>query len=177
LASKCRDVKDKSKLDIKGFRAPYLKSSKLLAGVLSSIFKYDSSTTNCLIRYNHTKLQHPYFASYFNVNQKERPEVRDSESILEIPVSSIPYFNLPLALSFLKMNYPLFKRFLKFDEERNVVMYLHPHELVDIPDLKLPFYFKKTPTKKALSIVEDLICNVFDKNDFVKMEEIYEQQC
>lgn len=151
--------------DCAGFRAPYFMPPKHMARSLeSSGFVYDSSVVSGAYfpgRYNYLKVpKNPYHPC------KEDIRHPGNLKLMELPVSTIPYFHLPLGLSYLHRNYNFFKKFLKFDQE-HIVMYAHAHELVK--DFKVPGLFGSN--KGNIEIMEDLICAVFKNRTTVTMRD------
>jgi len=156
----------RDKFDIKGFRAPYCASSNMLCRALQfSEYLYDSSVVGGSLfpgRYNYLFAPtQPYHQSITDFRKKA------GTGLLEIPISTIPVLRLPLALSFLKKKYGFFKRFLRYDQDV-VMMYSHAHEFVKGIDAPKRFGSNKT----SLNIMEDLICEVFDKRKAVRAEDV-----
>jgi len=117
-----------------GFRAPVNKVNEETLEVLAILgYKYDSSvvpSSKILNKYYFPKAPRtPYWPSMANLNQRGR------SSILEIPLSVLPWIRIPIGLSYIMLfGLDFFKFFLSQVDPEITTVYLHPYDLFLLPN-------------------------------------------
>ena len=138
-----QDIEKIIKKTIKGFRAPRFQI-KNISELSKFGFEYDSSI-------------HPTYipGRYINIFKKRKPH--KIGNITEIPLSTLPFFRLPIFWLVFK-NLPLlysklFSR-INFLSSDYTMLIFHPWEFTDLSGMKLPKYIKKKNDKELLNILE-----------------------
>ncbi len=117
-----------------GFRAPVNKVNEKTLEVLAELgYKYDSSvapSSKILNKYYLSKApQTPYWPSMNDVSQ------RGQSSVLEIPLSVLPWIKLPVGLSYMMFfGLNFYKFFLSRLDQKTVTVFLHPYDLFELPN-------------------------------------------
>lgn len=153
-----------------GFRAPQFRINDYLFDVLSDLgFKYDSSMVRSIFPSRYSSLSIPSEPFFKN-------------SILEIPISTMPYIRLPLGLLWINaMGFSTFSfliKTIKFSDP--IVLYLHPFDLiVNKSKNDFGFFVNKWYNYKTRS-VKDTLMSVLDygknKNkEFICLKDILSQ--
>jgi peptidoglycan/xylan/chitin deacetylase (PgdA/CDA1 family) len=136
-----KEIEKIIKQKIVGFRAPRFEI-KDISKLSNFGFQYDSSI-------------HPTFipGRYMNINNLRK--IHKIGNIIEIPLSVLPLFRLPifwLAFKNFGLNYS--KIFTKINPEYTMLV-MHPWEFADLSEIKIPFYIKR---KSGVELLE-----MFDK--------------
>lgn len=117
-----------------GFRAPVNKVNEDTLGVLADLgYEYDASvvpSSRILNKYYFPNApQTPYWPSVRDIDQ------RGQSSILEIPVSVLPWVKLPVGLSYIMLlGLGFYKFFLSRVNQKMVTVFLHPYDLFALPN-------------------------------------------
>ena len=153
-----------------GFRAPQCRINDHLFDVLSDLgFKYDSSMVRGILptRYN-------------NLSIPSEPFMKNT--LLEIPVSAIPYLRVPMGFLWINaMGFNTF-RFLSeiFKFTGRIVFYMHPFDLIETKSKKdFGFIINKWYSFKSNKVkytLESLLRYWNGNREFVVLENILEEE-
>lgn len=134
-----------------GFRAPRFEI-KNIPELSRFGFSYDSSI-------------HPTFIPGRYINITANRKIHKIGNIMEIPISTLPLFRLPIFwLAFKNLPFIYSKIFTKINAlfSNYTMLYFHPWEFADLSKIKVPRYIKKKHGKELLNLLEKYI--LFCKN-------------
>lgn len=149
---------------VKGFRAPYYGFHPWMVQYIQHHFLYDSSQVSG----RNKRLFHHTIHML-------------SETLMEIPVSSIPFIPLPFtstAIRWLPGSLVKILAKILLTQSRPFILNVHPWECAAIPQqVPVPFYVKKN-TGDAFYTVLSSLFHYLKKEDveFITMEQLYETQ-
>lgn len=154
-----KEIEKITRTKIKGFRAPRF-GIKKIAALHDLGFVYDSS-------------MHPTFipGRYFNIHQKRG--IHKIGNITEIPLSTLPFFRLPIFWLAFKNSPPFYpKTFtrLNFAGSDYTMLVFHPWEFADLSKIKIPKYIKAKHSQELLNLLEKYI--LFCKGRDYKFETV-----
>lgn len=141
-----QDIEKITKKIIKGFRAPRFQI-KNISELSKFGFEYDSSI-------------HPTYVPgrYINIFKRRKPH--KIGKIKEIPLSTLPFFRLPifwLAFKNLPLLYSkLFSR-INFLSSDYTMLIFHTWEFADLDRFDIPRYIKKNSGNKLINMIEKYI--------------------
>jgi len=164
-------LENETGVEILGFRTPQFRTNKELFDVLLDLhFRYDSSMARAT-----------FPTRYSGLSVLNTPFLLEN-GLLEIPVSSIPYFRIPLGLRWINLiGFATFRSLLnKFTLPQPTVFYLHPFDLIQPPENpKMSFSIKRWYSYKAQNAKRTLeqILNYWKArgDEFVLLKEVFPQ--
>jgi peptidoglycan/xylan/chitin deacetylase (PgdA/CDA1 family) len=151
-------------LPAKGFRAPYYGFQTWMIQHLQHHFLYDSSKVS-------GRNKHLF---YHDIHML-------SESLMEIPVSSMPLIPLPLTSTAIRwLPFTILKKIgrILVKKPHPLILNVHPWECVAIPrDVPVPFYVKKNTGRAFYTTLYRLLHYLKGLDvEFITMGEVYETQ-
>lgn len=154
-----------TKKNIKGFRAPNLAvDEEVLDIIQKNGFSYDSSLHPAIVPGYYYNFRHSLDTHYSGKNRE----------ILEIPISVIPYIRMPISWIWMRNlgNWVARYGVRANIKSRDVVLYFHTWEFVDIPNVKgVPFYVNRNTGNTFLQRLDRFI-KEFKELEFGKLEEV-----
>lgn len=139
--NKSKQMFTERRIDVKGFRAPFLKISRNNLDIIGRYFLYDSSVCNFLLR----------FGRYTNISKT----ITKIGSIIELPISSLSFVKIPLGTPvFFALGSNILKNSMNFFGSQNpLIFYCHCFDLIslNIEKLNTPRWKKKWYYKRCES--------------------------
>jgi peptidoglycan/xylan/chitin deacetylase (PgdA/CDA1 family) len=151
-------------LPVRGFRAPYYGFQPWMIHSLQHHFHYDSSKVS-------GRNKRLFFHDIHML----------SETLMEIPVSSIPFVPLPFTSTAIRWLPPaILKKLAKImvKKPHPFILNVHPWECVAIPQhVPVPFYVKKNTGRPFYRSLVSLLLYLRRMDvEFITMEQVYDSQ-
>ncbi|MBU7032823.1 MAG: DUF3473 domain-containing protein [Theionarchaea archaeon] len=149
---------------VKGFRAPYYGFQPWMVQHLQHHFLYDSSKVS-------GRNKRLYYHTIHML----------SDSLMEIPVSSMPFIPLPLTSTGIRwLPFTILKKIMNIliKKPQPLILNIHPWEYIAIPqEVPVPFYVKKNTGRAFYATMQRLLTYLKNLDvEFNTMGEIYETQ-
>ena len=139
-----------------GFRAPCLRANNVTLAILSRMgFRYDSSFLPMLI---------PGSYGSFSLQLKPHVLTFNEGSIVEIPVSTNPFFPLPLSASWMRNLGLLHVKFgirMLFARGYPVMFYVHPRDVSNLPRVAgVPWHLYRNVGARSVEMLNEILAYV-----------------
>lgn len=156
--------------DIVGFRAPQCYINEDMIDILERLgYQYDSSVHPAIVPRRYCNWRHPLDPYFLH-------KIEGYNGVLEIPISVIPWLRFPISWWWMRNmgNWITYLgTMINLYQCRNIVLYFHPWEFTDLPDMKgIPFHITRNCGDRYLRKLERFIDIFIKKYKFQALKDL-----